>query len=45
MNDNCTLVDCFELFTQQEILNGDDRPVSKFTLELSIVLITSTSVV
>jgi len=26
-NDNCTLLECLDLFTQQETLVGDDRPV------------------
>jgi len=26
-NDSCTLLECFDLFTQQETLIGDDRPV------------------
>jgi len=31
MDDTSTLIDCFDLFTQQETLKGDNRPVSKST--------------
>ena len=40
MSDNCSLVDCFDLFTQQETLDGDDRPVSKCLL-ISVYLLSS----
>jgi len=29
MFDDCTLIDCLDLFTREETLSGDDRPVSK----------------